>query len=89
MNRRMVTFSKILRLITAEPFRPFRIRTEGGRTFDIIYPDTVAVGVSRVTISRFYDDREDENPHDFEFLLSSIEEIEPISAGSAAPSQDS
>lgn len=42
----MISYQKIGTYVTAEPFRPFRIQTASGRTFEIRHPEMIAVNLS-------------------------------------------
>ena len=47
---------EILNYTQAQPFRPFRIRMNSGRTFDIRHPEMVRVGKRDVLIFTFVSD---------------------------------
>ncbi len=46
----MISFQRIASYVGAEPFRPFRITTASGRTFEIRHPESVQVGRSVMAI---------------------------------------
>jgi hypothetical protein len=45
-----VTSQEVLNYLQAQPFRPFRIRMNSGRTFEIRHPEMVRVGRRDVLI---------------------------------------
>jgi hypothetical protein len=47
----MMTPKEVLNHVTAEPFRPFRINTASGRSYEIRHPEVVQVGKTTLTIS--------------------------------------
>jgi hypothetical protein len=67
----MITFQDIAGLVSAEPFRPFRIKLTDGRTVDIRHSDMVSLGVESMTIS-FYP-REDADD-----LTVPLEDVESV-----------
>jgi len=74
----MMTPKEILGHVTAEPFRPFRIRMASGETYEIKQPETVRVGRTNLTIFVPLSDeaKGDELWHKLSLLL--LEAIEPI-----------
>lgn len=67
--------------VTAEPFRPFRIATAGGRTFDIRHPEMIQVGKNRMTIFSFLsDDSGETKERQVEVPLLLTESVEPLDA---------
>jgi hypothetical protein len=76
----------VLTHITAEPFRPFRIRTAGGRAFEIKHPEVAQVGKTTLTISvPLSDDLPDAEGLWHKISLMLIESIEPIDAPVGQP----
>jgi hypothetical protein len=51
-----MTPQEVLNYVQAQPFRPFRIRMNSGRTFDIRHPEMVRVGKRDVLIFTFVSD---------------------------------
>jgi hypothetical protein len=49
----------ILNWVKANPFRPFRIRMNSGRTYDIRHPEMVRVGKRDLLIFTFVSDSSD------------------------------
>jgi hypothetical protein len=75
----MITFQKMAKYITAEPFRPFRIQMAGGRTFEIDHPDMVQVGITTMTIfTCMSDDPKEAQEHHVEVSIHLTELIEPL-----------
>ena len=77
----MISYQKIGAYVTAEPFRPFRITTTSGRTFDIRHPEMVQVGRSTMTIFTFMANESDgTKEQQVEVSLLLTESIEPLDA---------
>ena len=77
----MMTYQRIGRYVTAEPFRPFRIQMTGGRTFEIRHPEMVQVGRTTMTIfTVMSDDQDQANDKQIEISLLLIESVEPLEA---------
>ena len=81
----MMTFSKVGEYVSAEPFRPFRLKMASGQMFDIRHPEMILVGKSSVKV---YTKTKPESPsehwHDVSLMLmESIEPIESLSTASA------
>jgi hypothetical protein len=75
----MVTFQKIARYAFAEPFRPFRINLAGGRVFEIRHPEMVQIGKTRMTISTYLCDSEDDTKSgEHQVALSLVDSIESL-----------
>ena len=72
----MMTSRKVLDYVTAEPFRPFRVRMASGQSFDIRHPEMILVGRSRVRVYTITDSEENEKWHDVSMML--METIEPL-----------
>ena len=51
-----MTAQELLDYVQAQPFRPFRIRMNSGRTFDIRHPEVVRVGRRDLLIFTFVSD---------------------------------
>jgi hypothetical protein len=77
----MITYQRFGSYVTAEPFRPFRIQMNGGRTFKIRHPEMISVGRSTAHIfTAMSDDPVPANERQNEVSLLLIESIEPIDA---------
>ena len=51
-----MTAQEVLNYLLTQPFRPFRIRMNSGRTFDIRHPEMVRVGKRDLLIFTFVTD---------------------------------
>jgi hypothetical protein len=60
----MMTSRKVVEYVTAEPFRPFRIRMASGQSFDIRHPEMILVGRTSVRIYTVVGDDTHEKWHD-------------------------
>lgn len=74
----MRIFRRIGDYLTAQPFRPFRIKMVSGQVFEICHPDAIMVGVN---LAKIYTTKPDD-PDGPEFWtdasLMLIETIEPL-----------
>lgn len=78
----MMTPKEIVGHLFAEPFRPFRIQTAGGRTFDVRHPEVAQLGRTTLTIfTPLADDIPDAQGLWYKISLMLIESIEPLEAG--------
>jgi len=75
-----MTPMEIVRHVFAEPFRPFRIHTASGRTFEIRHPEVVQMGRSTLTIYAPLADVPDAKEPWYKISLMLIESIEPLDA---------
>ena len=77
----MMNYKEVMTHVTAEPFRPFRIHTVSGRSFEIKHPEVVQVGKTTLTISiPLTDDIPDAEGLWYKLSLMLIESIEPLDA---------
>jgi hypothetical protein len=76
----MMTPIEIMRHVFAEPFRPFRIHTASGRTFEIRHPEVVQMGRSTLTIFTPLAKIPDAPGPWHKISLMRIESIEPLDA---------
>jgi hypothetical protein len=76
LRNRMMTLSKVGEYVTAEPFRPFRIKMASGQSFDIRHPEMILVGRNTVRVYTSTTRDEPEKWHDASLVLMEI--IEPI-----------
>jgi hypothetical protein len=75
----MMTPKEVLNHVTAEPFRPFRIHTASGRSFEIKHPEVVQVGKTVLTLAvPLTDDIPDAQGLWYKLSLMLIESIEPL-----------
>ncbi len=74
----MMTSRKLVDYVTAEPFRPFRIKMASGQSFDIRHPEMILVGRTSVRVYTTTGDDNNEKWHDVSLML--MEMIEPLGA---------
>lgn len=74
----MMTFKKLGEYVSAEPFRPFRIKMASGQSFDIRHPEMILVGRTSVRVYTAAGDDDNEKWHDVSLML--METIEPLGA---------
>jgi hypothetical protein len=72
----MMTPRKVVDYVTAEPFRPFRMRMASEPSFEIRHPEMILVGRSSVRVHSAVGDDENEKWHDVSLML--METIEPM-----------
>jgi hypothetical protein len=75
-----MTPQEILTYLKAEPFRPFRIRMNSGRTYEIRHPEMVRVGAFVLIIFTFVSDNPDVFDKWESVSLSLIESISHLQA---------
>jgi hypothetical protein len=75
-----MTAQEVLNYVTAQPFRPFRIRMNSGRTFDIRHPEMVRVGRRDLLIFTFVSDAPEVYDHWENVSLLLIESLSPLEA---------
>ena len=84
----MMTFKKVGEYVSAEPFRPFRLKMASGQTFDIRHPEMILVGKSSVKVyTTAKPDSMAEHWHDVSLML--MEAIEPIEASATTSATES
>jgi hypothetical protein len=71
---------EVLNYIQAQPFRPFRIRMNSGRTFDIRHPEMVRVGRRDLLIFTFVSDSPGVYDHWENVSLLLVESLSPLEA---------
>lgn len=75
----MITWQRIMNYMGAEPFRPFRITTTSGRTFEIRHPEMVQVGRTTMTIFTYLSENPEEaKERQVEVSLLLTESVEPL-----------
>ena len=80
-NQPMISFQRMASYLGAEPFRPFRITTTSGRTFEIRHPEMIQVGRTTMTIFTFLSNAPEEaRERQVEVSLLLTESIEPLDA---------
>jgi hypothetical protein len=78
-----VTPQEVLNYLQAQPFRPFRIRMNSGRTFDIRHPEMVRVGKRDLLIFTFVSDSPNVYDRWENVALLLIESLSPLEASVA------
>lgn len=78
-----MTPQELLNYVRAQPFRPFRIRMNSGRTFDIRHPEMVRVGKRDLLIFTFVSDSPDVYDRWENVSLLLIESLAPLEASVA------
>jgi hypothetical protein len=71
-----MTLRKIVDYVSAEPFRPFRIRMASGQACEIRHPEMIRLGRSSVRVYTGTEDEQNEKWHDVSMML--METIEPM-----------
>ncbi len=75
----MITMQQLGTYISAEPFRPFRIKMTSGQSFMIRHPEMIAVGRSTAHVfTSMSEDPEEAKVREHEISLLLIESIEPL-----------
>ena len=75
-----MTPQEVLNFVKAQPFRPFRIRMNSGRSFDVHHPEVVRVGRRDVLIFTFISDSPDVYDRRENVSLLLIESLSPLEA---------
>ena len=73
-----MTPQELLNFVQAQPFRPFRIRMNSGRTFDIRHPEMVRVGRRDLLIFMFVSDAPNVYDRWENISLLLIESLSPL-----------
>jgi hypothetical protein len=79
----MITPRIIVDLITAEPFRPFKLHMASGRTFEVRHPEMINVGKSSLTVHGSADPADEQTERWQKVSLMLIESVEPFDRASA------
>lgn len=75
----MMTMQQLGTYISAEPFRPFRIRMTSGQTFMIRHPEMISVGKSTALVfTSMSEVPEEAKVREHEISLLLIESVEPL-----------
>ncbi len=76
----------LLDVVTAEPFRPFRLHMASGRTFEVRHPEMIQVGRSSFTVYMPPED-DPEGPERWQKVsLMLLESVEPLIPASTSAS---
>lgn len=81
----MMPLRVIVEHALAEPFRPFRIHTASGRTFEVRHPEFVQMGRSTLTVYASPENDPDGRQRWEQVSLMLIESIAPLDAASVNP----
>ena len=76
----MMTNRQVLEYVSAEPFRPFRIKMASSQTFEIRHPEMILVGRTSVRVYTATGDDQFERWHDLSLML--METLEPCESAS-------
>jgi len=68
-----------LDLLTAEPFRPFRIRMASGKTFDVRHPEVMKVGRTNLLVFSYVSDQPE--------VFDEWQSVSPMLVGSVSHSE--
>jgi len=75
----MITFQRLARYVTAEPFRPFRISMASGQVFEIRHPEMISVSRNTARIYTYLsEDPEQAKQREYEVSRLLMESIEPL-----------
>lgn len=74
---------EILNCLVAQPFRPFRIRMNSGRVFEVRHPEMVRVGMRDLLLFTFVSDAPNVYDRWENLSLSLIESLSPLEASVA------
>jgi hypothetical protein len=75
-----MTPQEVLNHVRTQPFRPFRIRMNSGRTFDIRHPEMIRVGRRDLLVFTFVSDSPKVHDRWDNVSLLLIESIAPLDA---------
>ena len=80
----MITMQRLVRYVSAEPFRPFRISMSSGQVFEIRHPEMISVGRTTAHIYTYLsEDPEHSNQREHEVSLLLMESVEPLDVPAA------
>ena len=74
----MMTSRKVLDYVSAEPFRPFRIRMASGQSFEIRHPEMILLGRASVRVHEPSEPDSGKPDHWHDVSLMLMETLEPI-----------
>jgi hypothetical protein len=77
---------EVLNYLEASPFRPFRIRMNSGRTFDVRHPEMVRVGRRDVLLFTFVSDSPEVYDRWENISLMLIESLAPLEVSGSTES---
>jgi len=74
-----MTAKRIVDFVTAEPFRPYRIKMTSGKSYDIRHPEMIQVGRTTATVFTWMsDDEEEAKEREQELSILRVEAMEPL-----------
>lgn len=72
-----MTLREMARIAFTEPFRPFRIQIDDGMAFHVHHPDMIALGVTKLRISAWMSEFDDEaKTQEVTLLMNHIDSIQ-------------
>ncbi len=74
----MMTSTKTIEYVSAEPFRPFRIKMASGQIYDIRHPEMILVGRSSVRVYQVNEGDPAGPQHWIDVSLTLMETLEPL-----------
>ena len=74
----MMTTSKVAEYLSAEPFRPFRIKMASGAAYDIRHPEMILVGRTSARVYTTTEPESDKPPQWHDVSLMLMETLEPL-----------
>jgi hypothetical protein len=80
----MMTFRRVGEYVTAEPFRPFRIKMASGTAYEVRHPEMILVGRTSVRVHTTTEGEPGNGSrwHDVSLMLmETLESIEPAVSG--------
>ena len=74
----MMTFRQVGEYVTAEPFRPFRIKMASGTAFEVHHPEMILVGRTSVRVHTMVEGEPGNGTHWHDVSLMLMETLEPV-----------
>ena len=76
----MMTFRMVGEYVSAEPFRPFRIKMSSGQFFDVRHPEMILVGRTSIRVFTTSETGAENGDRWQDVSLMLMETIEPMNA---------
>jgi hypothetical protein len=76
----MMTFRQVGEYVTAEPFRPFRIKMASGTTYEVRHPEMILAGRTSVRVYTVAGGEEGNGSHWHDVSLMLMETLEHVAA---------
>ena len=70
--------AKIVEYLSAEPFRPFRIKMVSGQLYEIRHPEMILIGRTSVRVYKPSESDPDGPSHWLDVSLTLMETLEPV-----------